>query len=285
MFLKLWSSCKCSRGVSILAWLLASGLTFLLITASLMKLFGAIRSCTCTGHVRAWKCKVLFYNRSDLLVFKLFGNTIMACLHVKYACPFASTSMSTLTLCQRLTEGMAFRPIICMCVCVTIDTMLRLTLTQTGTHTLRVNRALDGRHEWRWILFLLNCRLWLRYVCDSERWADSTQLFPWRPPQSLSDVVTPSYISNKRSQLKQLIHTLAKQGYTWDTHRIELLSFKERLHVAFCPAFFIALNAANTAFFLGCMGSNGGTKKTQHLMQWMGSGAILCMFHRHNAKQ
>ena len=33
-------------------------------------------------------------------------------------------------------------------------------------------------------------------------------------PQSLSDVVTPSYISNKRSQLKQLIHTLAQQGYT-----------------------------------------------------------------------
>ena len=35
-------------------------------------------------------------------------------------------------------------------------------------------------------------------------------------PQSLSDVVTPSYISNKRSQLKQLIHTLAQQGYTWE---------------------------------------------------------------------
>ena len=66
------------------------------------------------------------------------------CLHVMCACPFASTSSSTLTLTQWLTQGMGFRPILCMCICVTIDSTskLTLTLTQTGMDTLRVNNKL-----------------------------------------------------------------------------------------------------------------------------------------------
>ena len=69
------------------------------------------------------------------------------CLHVACACPFALTSTSTLALSQWLTQGMGFRPILCMCICVTINTMLNLTLTlmQTGTCTLLVNKPLTLR--------------------------------------------------------------------------------------------------------------------------------------------
>ena len=69
----------------------------------------------------------------------------MACLHVTCACPFASTSMSTLTLslwwrkCTR--REWVWNPF----PASTIDSTLKLTLTltQTDTHTLRVNRALQ----------------------------------------------------------------------------------------------------------------------------------------------
>ena len=53
---------------------------------------------------------------------------------------------------------------------------------------------------------------------------------------------------------------------------------KERLHIVFFTAFLVVLNAA---FACGLMKA----LKTKHLTQGMGSGSILCVFHRRSAKQ